>query len=136
MEFVLFVVQDWHMVTVVEELERARQLTSGNLGNVNEIAPLCPPGPSSLFGPLTSTPPAAAPPGSHTSYSSLNPTLLGRSHASLLSSSNNHSTSLAEVKSEPAVEMEEPRDHPGNVGTEKGLSSKFRIIKLINIQVE
>ena len=119
------------MVTVVEELERALQLASGNLGNIESIRHLCPPGPVenpgsySVFGPLnprgTST--SAAPsPGSHTSNSSLDPNQLRRSPAFLLSSPNNHSTSLTEVKSEPAVELEEPRYHPVDVGTEEGLN--------------
>ena len=131
------------MVTVVEELERALQLASGNLGNVNTTHPLCPPGPveppgpSSLFRPPkphgTRTPAATAPPGSHTSRSSLNSTQLGSSPTSLFSSSNNHSIGVAEVKSEPAVEVEEPRDHPVKMVTEKGLSSKFRMMKIIKI---
>ena len=58
----MFLPQGWHMVTVVEELERALQLArSGNLGNTTAISPLCPlgpdwtpvkpPWPCSLFGP-------------------------------------------------------------------------------------
>ena len=128
----MFLPQGWHMVTVVEELERALQLArSGNLGNATAIGPLCPPGPDwtpvkprgpcSLFGP----PHPAPSPGSHTSYSSCNPTLPERTPVLLLSSPSIHQTSLAEVKSEQ-VEVEEPRDH--HVITKKGLHIRFRMI--------
>ena len=146
----MFLPQGWHMVTVVEELERALQLArSGNLGNATAIGPLClpgppgpicppspvkppgppgpdwtpvkPRGPCSLFGP----PNPAPSPGSHTSYSSCNPTLPERTPVLLLSSPSIHQTSLAEVKSEQ-VEVEEPRDH--HVITKKGLHIRFRMI--------
>ena len=130
----MFLPQGWHMVTVVEELERALQLASGgNLGNTTAIGPLCPPGPDwtpvkppgpcSLFGP----PNPAPSPGSHTSYSSCNPTLPERTPALLLSSPNIHQStiSLTEVKVKQ-VEVEELRDL--HVITEKGLQIRFRMI--------
>ena len=101
--------QDWHMVTVAEEVQRALQLASVNNG---PPPPIIPPGPPSL-----------PPNQSETSGPSMSPDHFGplqMSPAFSVNSSHSCSKSLAKVKIE-APDVEESRGHQEDAGTGIGL---------------
>ena len=110
----MFPAQGWHMVTVAEEMERALQLSRGNVNS--GLPPIFQPGTSSPCGP---------PNPSETSGPSMSPDHIGPlrvSPAFSLNSSHSLSDSLTKVKIEAAnVEVKEPRGHQEDTSTELGL---------------
>jgi len=110
--------QDWHMVTVAVEIERALQLASVNNGT--PVSPIIPPGNSSMCGPPTNP--------SETSGPFLSPDRIGplqMSPAFSLNSSHSCSSSVVEVKAKAlAVEMEEP-NHQEDACTGTGGNSSM-----------
>ena len=108
-------------MTVADELERAVQLSSGNLNN--GLPPIAPPGTSSLCGP----PPNPA----ETSGPSLSPECIGPLQLSPAFTSQSCSNSLAKVKVE-ALEVEEARGHQEDAGMGTGHFSNWFQIRIIN----
>jgi len=115
------------MVTVVEELERALQLSSRNTNH--SLPPIIPPGTSSLCGPPSNP--------SETSGPSMSPGHFGplqMSPAFSLNSSQSSSNSLATVKFE-AEGVEEPKGHQEDASLETGISTSMVEMKKSRVQL-